>query len=229
MGKSEIGTAKYYSKQLKSLGLKKTKFYCQICEKQCNDLNGFRNHQSSPSHTKRVAKIVENNENNSIINEFSEEMEKNFLSLLKMNHGTKWIEANKFYQEYILIKDHIHLNSTRWLSLTGFVKYLSKSGKIKVEILEDENFKMMIKYNDGKTQVEKKEQVDDGMDKFIQRQVQLGKQEEKLKELEPETQELSREEDPQPPKLGTNDKPTMKPIRLTIKKKVIKPVVYDSD
>ncbi|CAH6721595.1 zinc finger protein Rts2p [[Candida] jaroonii] len=229
MGKSEIGTAKYYSKQLKSSGLKKTKFYCQICEKQCNDLNGFRNHQSSPSHTKRVAKIVENNENNSIINEFSEEMEKNFLSLLKMNHGTKWIEANKFYQEYILIKDHIHLNSTRWLSLTGFVKYLSKSGKIKVEILEDENFKMMIKYNDGKTQVEKKEQVDDGMDKFIQRQVQLGKQEEKLKELEPETQELSREEDPQPPKSGTNDKPTMKPIRLTIKKKVIKPVVYDSD
>ena len=50
--------------------------------------------------------------------------------------GTRRVAANQVYQEYIKAKDHIHMNSTKWLTLKGFVMYLGKSGACQVFRLE---------------------------------------------------------------------------------------------
>jgi len=42
--------------------------------------------------------------------------------------GTKRVKANNVYQEYIQDKSHLHMNATRWVTLTEFIKYLSRAG-----------------------------------------------------------------------------------------------------
>lgn len=37
------------------------------------------------------------------------------------------------YNEYIQHKEHIHMNSTKWLTLSEYVKYLGREGFCKVE------------------------------------------------------------------------------------------------
>jgi len=157
MAKAELGTAKYQSKKLKASGLQKLKFYCQLCQKQCRDSNGFKNHLSSPSHQGKISQIQLLGESNKLIDNYSDQFIIDFLRLLKLNHGTKFINANKFYQEYIRDKDHVHMNSTRWRTLTSFVKYLGKNGKVKVKTnidddddndVDDEGFNLEIRFID---------------------------------------------------------------------------------
>lgn len=50
--------------------------------------------------------------------------------------GTKRVRANQVYQEYISEKSHLHMNSTRWVTLTEFVKHLGRSGIAKVDETE---------------------------------------------------------------------------------------------
>jgi DNA/RNA-binding protein KIN17 len=40
---------------------------------------------------------------------------------------------NHFYQEYIRDKEHVHMNSTKWPSLTEFAKHLGREGICRVE------------------------------------------------------------------------------------------------
>jgi DNA/RNA-binding protein KIN17 len=68
------------------------------------------------------------------------------VSLLRTAHGEKWIGANKFYNEYIRDKEHVHMNSTRWSSLTEFAKHLGRSGIVNVK--EDEKDGLMIAWRD---------------------------------------------------------------------------------
>lgn len=131
---SDFNTAKYLNKQMKARGLQKLKYYCQVCRRQCRDDNGFQSHIKSPSHLKRISKVTQED-----IDNFSRLFETSFLNLLKLSHGEKWIEANRFYNEFIQDKDHIHMNSTCFKSLNKFIKYLSKNGKIKVRLDEEEN------------------------------------------------------------------------------------------
>ena len=57
--------------------------------------------------------------------------------LLSINRfGTKRVRANQVYQEYIADKSHLHMNSTRWVTLTEFVKHLGRSGIAKVDETE---------------------------------------------------------------------------------------------
>ena len=46
------------------------------------------------------------------------------------------MRANQVYQEYIADKNHLHMNSTRWVTLTEFVKHLGRSGIAKVDETE---------------------------------------------------------------------------------------------
>lgn len=132
MGKAEYGTPKYIAKQIKSKGLQKLKFYCQVCAKQCRDANGFKAHVLSPSHNRNMAEQTGSKK----LGEFTRSFEKDFLRLLRLAHGTKKVNANRYYQEYILNdRDHVHLNATRFSSLSQFVHYLEQNGKI--EILRD--------------------------------------------------------------------------------------------
>jgi DNA/RNA-binding protein KIN17 len=70
------------------------------------------------------------------INDYSNQFQRDFLQLLRTSHGEKKVQLNHFYQEYIANKEHIHMNSTKWPSLTEFAKFLGREGICRVE--EDE-------------------------------------------------------------------------------------------
>lgn len=55
---------------------------------------------------------------------------------LSCRFGTKRVFANRVYQEYIQDKSHLHMNSTRWVTLSGFVQYLGKAGIARVDETE---------------------------------------------------------------------------------------------
>lgn len=42
MPKAEFGTPKWMSNRIKASGLQKLRWYCQMCQKQCRDENGFK-------------------------------------------------------------------------------------------------------------------------------------------------------------------------------------------
>lgn len=193
MARAEIGTSKYEAKKLKASGLQKLKFYCQICSKQCRDANGFKNHLQSKSHLGRISNLQSSGKSNSIVSNYSQQFQTDFLSLLRVSHGTKSINANRFYQEYIRQRDHIHMNVTRWKSLTSFVKHLGQNGLVKViktndndddESVDSEGFNLEIRLIDSqeveklKTREEEKHvRVDNEMnDKLIQEQIKRGQE-----------------------------------------------------
>jgi len=47
MGKAEAGSLKALGNKIKSKGLQRLKWYCQVCAKQCRDDNGFKCHTMS--------------------------------------------------------------------------------------------------------------------------------------------------------------------------------------
>jgi DNA/RNA-binding protein KIN17 len=53
-----------------------------------------------------------------------------FMDCLRHAGGGKRVLANKIYQEYIKDRDHVHMNSTHWTSLAGFVRFLGKTGVV---------------------------------------------------------------------------------------------------
>lgn len=134
MPKAERGTPKDIANRIKAKGLQKLKFYCQMCEKQCRDANGFKCHLTSESHLRQM-KIFSDNAGG-ILDKYSKEFERLYLATLRMRHGTKKVNANNVYQEVISDKQHIHMNATHWATLTEFVQYLGKTGKCVVEETE---------------------------------------------------------------------------------------------
>ncbi len=102
------------------------------------DENGFKCHVASESHVRNMMLIGE--DPRKAINEYSSQFLSDFIKLLRTGHGEKKINVNHFYQEYIANKEHIHMNSTRWASLTDFAKHLGREGICRVEEEEaDEN------------------------------------------------------------------------------------------
>jgi hypothetical protein len=43
------------------------------------------------------------------------------------------VHANLVYAELIRDRNHLHMNATKWTSLTEFVKYLGRTGKATVD------------------------------------------------------------------------------------------------
>ncbi len=134
MPKAEKGSAKDIGNRIKAKGLQKLKFYCQMCQKQCRDQNGFKCHLTSESHLRQM-KIFSDNAMG-IMDGMSKEFEKHYMDTLRQRHGTKRVNANNVYQEVISDKHHIHMNATKWATLTDFVQYLGKMGKCVVEETE---------------------------------------------------------------------------------------------
>ena len=118
--------------KLKSKGLQRLRWYCQVCEKQCRDENGFKCHVASESHTRQMQVIGETGANK-VINDYSQQFQRDFLQLLRTSHTTKSVQINHFYQQYIADKQHVHMNATRWPSLTEFAKHLGREGICRVE------------------------------------------------------------------------------------------------
>lgn len=124
-------TAKAISKRIKAKGLGRLRWYCQMCEKQCRDENGFKCHTQSASHRRQLALFAENS--SSFITRFSNDFRKEYLLVLRQRFGTNFVNANTVYQEHIKDKEHVHMNATKWTTLTAFVKDLGKHGYCRVE------------------------------------------------------------------------------------------------
>lgn len=131
MGKAEVGSTKWVSNQAKAKGLGRLRWYCQVCERQMRDENGFKMHVQSESHVRQM--LVVGEDPKKAINEFSNQFNRDFLTQLRTSHGTKAVHVNHFYQEYIQNKEHVHMNSTKWPSLTEYAKYLGREGLCRVE------------------------------------------------------------------------------------------------
>ncbi|KAL9625377.1 MAG: hypothetical protein Q9160_000440 [Pyrenula sp. 1 TL-2023] len=67
------------------------------------------------------------------INDYSRQFQSDFVKLLRTSHHEKRVHINHFYQEYIRDKNHLHMNSTRWNSLTEFAKHLGREGVCRVD------------------------------------------------------------------------------------------------
>ncbi|RYP68117.1 hypothetical protein DL771_006859 [Monosporascus sp. 5C6A] len=121
MPKAEVGSTKYLSNKLKAKGLQRLRWYCQVCERQMRDENGFKLHTQSESHVRQMMLVGEDPKK--FINEYSNQFKKDFLQLLRTSHGEKQGKANGSV-------------ATKWPSLTEFAKYLGREGICKVEETE---------------------------------------------------------------------------------------------
>uniref|UniRef100_A0A8C9WGX1 DNA/RNA-binding protein KIN17 n=1 Tax=Scleropages formosus TaxID=113540 RepID=A0A8C9WGX1_SCLFO len=131
MGKADFLSPKAISNRIKSKGLQKLRWYCQMCQKQCRDENGFKCHCMSESHQRQLLLASENPIK--FMDFFSQEFKNDFLELLRRRFGTKRVHNNIVYNEYISNREHIHMNSTQWETLTDFTKWLGKEGYCKVD------------------------------------------------------------------------------------------------
>lgn len=131
MGKNEFLTPKAIANRIKAKGLQKLRWYCQMCQKQCRDENGFKCHCMSESHQRQMQIFGQNPHR--IVEGYSEEFEDSFLEHMRRSHRFSRVAATVVYNEYIHDRSHVHMNSTQWATLTEFVKYLGRTGKCKVE------------------------------------------------------------------------------------------------
>lgn len=131
MPKAEIGSTKWLGNKMKAKGLQRLRWYCQVCERQMRDANGFKQHTLSESHVRQMQVVGQNA--NKFINDYSNQFKNDFLQLLRTSHGEKKVNINHFYQEYIANKEHVHMNATKWPSLTEFAKFLGREGVCRVE------------------------------------------------------------------------------------------------
>ncbi|MFS7965363.1 putative KIN17-like protein [Helianthus anomalus] len=116
-----------------------------MCQKQCRDENGFKCHCMSESHQCQMEVFGQNPHR--IVDGYSEEFESTFLDHMKRSHRFSRIAATVVYNEYINDRHHVHMNSTKWATLTEFVKYLGKTGKCKTkaDIADEEKQEREIK------------------------------------------------------------------------------------
>ncbi|KAJ5774871.1 hypothetical protein N7457_009767 [Penicillium paradoxum] len=134
MPRAQAGTTKAIGNKIKSKGLGRLRWYCQPCEKQCRDENGFKCHTQTEAHVRQMMLIGEDPRKH--IREYSREFERTFIDTLRTTHGTKSINVNHFYNQIVADKQHIHMNSTEWKSLSQFAAYLGREGKCRVEDTE---------------------------------------------------------------------------------------------
>lgn len=180
MPRAEAGTPKYLANKMKAKGLQKLRWYCQMCQKQCRDDNGFKCHTMSESHQRQILLFADNSKK--YIDDFSREFNRTFLDILKRQFGTKRVSANRVYQEYISDRNHLHMNSTRWVTLTGYVKWLGRIGKCIVDDTEKGWFLTYIDRDPETIAAEEKRNRKLKMDKddeerlqeFIEKQVKHG-------------------------------------------------------
>ncbi|KAH8689842.1 domain of Kin17 curved DNA-binding protein-domain-containing protein [Talaromyces proteolyticus] len=174
MPRAEAGSTKAISNKLKQNGLTRLRWYCQACEKPCRDENGFKCHVQSESHVRQMMVIGENSKKT--IDNFSAEFLREFVTLLKTSHQEKKVNLNHFYQQVIANRHHIHMNATKWSSLSQFAGYLGREGICRVEETEKGLF---ISWIDNSPEtlrrreaVLKKERQDKGDEEREQKQIQ---------------------------------------------------------
>lgn len=176
-----MGTPKYIANKIKAKGLQKLRWYCQMCQKQCRDENGFKCHMTSESHHRQLLLFSDNQDK--YLSYFSKEFSNGYLELLRRQFGTKRVHANRVYQEYISDRHHLHMNSTQWETLTDFVKWLGREGKCVVDETEKGWFVTYIDRDPETIRLQEAMAKKDKMDKddnermmeFLDKQIARGK------------------------------------------------------
>lgn len=107
--------------------LSKLKYFCQICSKQCRDANGYKCHMPSETHKKQFALYVQNS--NELIPQLSEQFQERFLIELEDGRAS-WLVANEVYSGIVRDPDHVHLKSTKWATLTDFLRDIESQGLV---------------------------------------------------------------------------------------------------
>ncbi|KAF2861865.1 hypothetical protein K470DRAFT_256413 [Piedraia hortae CBS 480.64] len=215
MPKAEVGSVKYLANKMKAKGLQRLRWYCQICEKQCRDENGFKQHTLSEGHV-RAMLVVGENPNKAIYN-YSRQFQRDFIQLLRTGHGEKRVHLNNFYQEYIRDKDHIHMNATRWASLTEFAKFLGREGICRVHEGErgleiqwiDDSPEALRRREDIKRKERQAKGEEDVESRLLAEQIQRAKE---------EAEKLGRTERQQPVVIEEGAEPA--PVKLSLNKSV---------
>lgn len=97
MPRAEVGSNKHLNNKMKAKGLQRLRWYCQVCERQMRDENGFKCHVQSESHVRQMLLVGEDPKK--YINNYSTQFQRDFLQLLRVGHGEKKVHINQFYQE----------------------------------------------------------------------------------------------------------------------------------
>merc|ERR1712178_406218 len=92
MPKAERGTPKDIANRQKAKGLQKLRWYCQMCQKQCRDENGFKCHRMSDSHQRQMQLFVQ--DPNKFMDDFSQEFEHGFMQILSHTYRMQRVLAN---------------------------------------------------------------------------------------------------------------------------------------
>lgn len=75
-----VGTPKYLANAMKSKGLQRLRWYCQVCQKQCRDENGFKCHAQSELHLRQMLVVGESA--GKVISDYSGQFQHDFVQLL---------------------------------------------------------------------------------------------------------------------------------------------------
>jgi len=135
---------------------------------------GFKCHTQTEGHVRNMQLVAE--DSRKFISQYSTQFQNDFLRLLKTSHGEKKVHVNHFYQEYISEKSHVHMNATKWSSLTEFATHLGREGLCRVEETDKglhvawiDNSPDALRRQDA---IRKKERQDKGDEQREQRQIQ---------------------------------------------------------
>lgn len=131
MPKQEVGSTKWLGNKMKAKGLQKLRWYCQMCQKQCRDENGFKCHRMSDGHQRQMQIFVQ--DPNKFMDEFSQEFESGFMKLMSHTYRAQRILANTVYCDFISNRHHTHMNSTIWVTLSNFVQYLGRTNQCTID------------------------------------------------------------------------------------------------
>lgn len=124
-------TPKAIGNRIKAKGLQKLRWYCQMCQKQCRDENGFKCHCLSEAHQRQMQLFRD--EPGKYMDLYSAEFEEAYIEIIKRKRNAR-LKANAVYQELVSHRQHIHMNSTKWETLTSFLQYLGKKGIAVVDL-----------------------------------------------------------------------------------------------
>jgi len=116
---------------MKAKGLQKLRWYCQMCQKQCRDENGFKCHRMSDGHQRQMQLFTQ--DPNRFMDEFSQEFEHGFMHLMSHSYRSTRVLANTVYCDFISNRHHTHMNSTIWVTLSNFVQYLGRTQQCKID------------------------------------------------------------------------------------------------
>lgn len=119
-------------KDKKFTGLKRLRYYCEMCNKQCSDQHSFDRHSHSQTHIRNMQLFRDNPDK--FTDDYSKSFESQYIDVLKRRSLNTYINANTVYNDMITSdKTHTHMNATKWSTLSDFIQYLGKTGKADVE------------------------------------------------------------------------------------------------